>query len=254
MKNNTILENEYSEDKYYSHKLPTKIKNGLVKYSTRGIDWYGDPDQMIVVSSDSVDGMYGNTYNHDKLKSITNMIKTTRDGSVPNMEISCGYATATVVSLQEITEEQESVIGGTFRTDYDGHDTPLTTGDGELDRYITSEGISLIFDYAEPDEIVLFEKLKFGIVHKEYTEDQLREKLSDSIDVDLLDEFIDKENELNDAVNSNDGDLGRFKIQVRDGHHRTMGAISAGEPTVCVNLVKEDLYLIEGKSNVEKVN
>ena len=37
------------------------------------------------------------------------------------------------------------------------------------------------------------------------------------------------------------GDIGNFDVQLRDGHHRVMGAIAAGEQHVCVNLAKEQL-------------
>ena len=35
--------------------------------------------------------------------------------------------------------------------------------------------------------------------------------------------------------------MGEFRIQLRDGHHRVMGAIEAGEQYICVNLDKDDV-------------
>ena len=60
-------------------------------------------------------------------------------------------------------------------------------------------------------------------------------------DFDFIKEFIEVETNLKKAVDDGDGDIGYFRIQLRDAHHRVMGAIAAGENYICVNLEKDDL-------------
>lgn len=91
-----------------------------------------------------------------------------------------------------------SVIGLTDvkeSIEYEDEET-LTTGDEELDRYLV-----------DPDEVLA-----------EYEdEDEAREDLDER---------------LQEAVDNDEGDLGAITFQVRNGNHRTFGALLAGEPYV----------------------
>jgi len=51
---------------------------------------------------------------------------------------------------------------------------------------------------------------------------------------------------VKEAKESSSGDLGKFTVQLRDGHHRVMGAIKAGEEFVCLNLAKDDIDTFKG--------
>jgi len=111
----------------------------------------------------------------------------------------------------------------------------------------------------------LLEKNKFFLVYGKTLEqlkeevNQLRIKNREEFDVDLtavdfdyLNEFIEIETNLNNAVDNKDGDIGDFRIQLRDAHHRVMGAIAAGENYICVNLEKNDIKRFKG--HYTKVN
>jgi hypothetical protein len=116
---------------YFDATLPDNIKRLSNRYIGRGVTWYGDPNQMIVIHKDYVDGMWGNIYDSDKLNYVV--------------------------------------------------------------------------------------------------------------------EFIDMEESLKYTVDNEFGNIGDFRIQLRDGHHRVMGAIEAGENYICVNLDKDDVKLYADK-------
>ena len=59
-------------------------------------------------------------------------------------------------------------------------------------------------------------------------------------------EFINLENGIKQSVENKDGDLGKFMVQLRDGHHRVMAAIESGEQYVCLNLAKDDINKFKG--------
>ncbi len=90
-----------------------------------------------------------------------------------------------------------------------------------------------------------FKKNKYSLVEGGKSVDNLkREFLNLDYDEDdeyIFDEFIELETSLKDVVDGELGDLGDFRIQLRDGHHRVMGAIEAGERYVCINLDKDDI-------------
>ena len=48
------------------------------------------------------------------------------------------------------------------------------------------------------------------------------------------------------------GDFDRFKVQLRDGHHRVFAAFAAGERYVCVDLIPEDIIKFKGYYNLVK--
>jgi hypothetical protein len=250
----TILEGEY-----FDNKLSEDDKKHTATYVGRGVTWFGHPGSMVVIHKDYVDGMFGNIYDSDKLSSLTDMIKYSED----NIELECSYGYGTIVDLDDIKEHQEAVRSDRFNSDYDGIKEPLSLGDDDLDMYITDGGIEelLYISSIYSDEMYeLFEKYKGNT--RGQSDDALIKSLFEELlgvisDLDLEDdeaeidelkeEFVDAftewweyESELIQAISENRGDLGDFRIQLRDGHHRVNAAINAGENYVCVNLVEDD--------------
>ena len=68
-------------------------------------------------------------------------------------------------------------------------------------------------------------------------------------DFEALQQFLEYEDKVREAVQNQEGDIGTFIVQLRDGHHRVMGSIKAGEQKVCVNLDKESLEKYKGYYN-----
>jgi len=244
-------------DAPFTTTLPDEIKNRSNSYVGRGVTWYGDPDQMIVLHKSQVEGMWGNVYDNDKFNYLVDLIRTHED----NIEIECSYGIGDVIQLTDIVEHQTSERDGTFQTDYDGIDEPYSLGDEELDEYVSIENLmdfddmSLYLD--DFDVAKVFNENRIYLALGKVSIEEVKEELSEvsdgsEQDIKALNEFIRYEKMLKEALNNKDGDLGTFKVQIRDGHHRVMGAIEAGEEYVCVNLVKEDLEKFKGYYN--KVN
>lgn len=113
------------------------------------------------------------------------------------------YGTVSRIGTAEVAESQE------YWED-EGLDRPYTTGDDELDRYLV-DAHSVLGDYGEEGD-------------EEWVENKSR-----------------IEEEIKDAVDSGDGDLGEWVVTVRDGNHRAFGALVAGEPYVYVRVSANQL-------------
>lgn len=246
------------EGEYYNEKLDPRTKKLSNRYVGRQVTWYGDKNQMIVIHKDYVDGMWGNIYDHEKMQSLVEMINEADE----NVEIECSYGMGNVIDILDIKEQQESHSREAFRDEYDGLNKPASIGDDDLDKYIGSEYLddldSVVYDLSQyaPYKFKLAELDKTELSDddiqkfRKYLIDQIGEE---DIDEGELEEFINLEKELYDAIQSQDGDLGTFRVQLRDGHHRVFAAIESGENYVCLNLNKDDLPLIEGHRYVNRV-
>lgn len=252
--NNYILE-RYDSEEYFTPKLSKEDKRGLVKYTGRMVDWYGSPEQMIVISVDDVHGMWGNIYNKDKFDYLVNLMREYPE----NIELECSYGIGGLVDFTEIKEHQEAKYKDRFGIDCEGHDEPYSIGDDELDEYLGNE------DYLDENLVVsnsydineFFNKNKYLIAKSKKSEEQIKKEFqeiedSEEEDLEALEEFIDLELKLKEAIEYKDGDLGRFMVQLRDGHHRVMAAKEAGEQYVCLNLSKDSLKDFKGHYTLVK--
>jgi hypothetical protein len=250
-----LLRESLIYEKYFDKKLSKDIKSRSHRYVGRAVTWYGDPDQMIVISAEDIHGTFGNIYDSDKLEFVTNMIMNSEN----NVELECSYGIGSVVDFTEIMEEQTAEIGGYFMQDYDGKTRPNSTGDEELDKYVGTEEITYLdfMSYEPSDEIIaFFDRNRFSLIRGYRTSQELIDEIKtlspDENDVDAFEQFLDYENKLLSAKENNEGDFNRFAVQLRDGHHRVMGAIDAGERWVCLNLTKESL--VKFKEYYTRVN
>lgn len=230
---------DYEEpDEYFSPKLPMEIKERLNKFSGRGVIWYGDPEQMIVVHSDDVVGMFGNEYDRAKLSSLVRMI----ENSLEKVELECSYAYGSVVDMQNVLEHQVAEFNGHFSAEYEGHKRPYSTGDKELDKYLgNDEFLDDNFDFSTREIRKFIRAHKYPWKSVEELTSEFHALNPNEDDLDNFDQFLEIYESLQDAIDKKSGDLGKFKVQLRDGHHRVFGAIEAGEEYVCVNLKKEEL-------------
>lgn len=229
-------------EKYFQTKLPDDVKRLSNKYEGNRVIWYGDPDQMIVVHKDQVHGMYGNVYDSQKLQYVVDMIQNVEN--FDKVEFECSYGLGDVISLDNVMEEQEAYMGGRFESDYMELDEPHTTGDENLDQYLGSEYFDDIDDFYEIDDdnLRFLERYKTLIANGNMSPDAIQQEMTNKLgNIEGLNQFLQFEQELKNSVQNKEGDLGKFEVQLRDGHHRVMGAIKAGEEYVCVNLAKDQL-------------
>jgi hypothetical protein len=236
---------------YFNTKLPNDVKKLSKRYIGRNVTWYGDPAQMIVIHKDYVDGMAGNIYYDDKFDYVVDMIKNSED----NVEFECSYGLGSVISFTDILEEQEAYQNNRFEIDYEGKKKAASIGNDELDRYIGKD------DYIEleynPDNDVneFFIENRFALIRDVKSLNDLANEFNNLFGGDedaqyVFEEFTRIESDIKEAVDNGYGDIGEFRVQLRDGHHRVMGAIAAGEQYVCLNLVKEDVQRFSDKINL----
>lgn len=249
-------ENEDWEDgDDFSPTIPDRVKDNSNRYVGRAVTWYGDPQQMIVVHKDYVDGMFGNIYNYEKMENLVDLIRNHED----NVEIECTYAHISGIDFTDVLEQQQSHKNGDFERDYEGTRNMASIGDEELDDYIGSDELddSELMQYENYDEYDLYELLnnnRFYLVYGK-TDDYIKSLVSNlntknieeigepltERDYEYLKTFMEIEHRIANAVRDEDGDINTYRIQLRDGHHRVMGAIEAGENHICVNLDKESI-------------
>jgi len=164
-------------------------------YHGRNVVWDGVEGRMLRVSPNYATHISGNIFYPDKLASV-------RDGIVESdhkVVFDAPYGTASRVGRDDIAESQQ------YWED-EGIDSPLSTGDEELDEYLKlgpEEFMDTHFNYLDPDE------------DEEYAEE-----------LDRL------ESEVAEAEASGDGDFGAWTFDIRDGNHRAFGSFLAGEPHI----------------------
>lgn len=255
------------EEDYYNTTLPDDVKKHSNRYVGRGVVWYGDPAQMIVIHKDFVDGMWGNIYHPEKLKFVEDLIRNSED----YVEFECSYATGGVIDFGDVYEEQLAYHQDRFVIDYDGKDEPASLGNDFLDNYAGVEdlGETDALNWLMWDDIDLYRLLennRFFLVTTHKTLDQLKQEVQElrkktiaetgedfsENDMEFYEEFIKTEMALEEAVDNQEGDIGDFHVTLRDAHHRVFGAIASGEQYICVNLDIDDINKYKGYYN--KVN
>lgn len=233
----------------FNAKIDPDERRLSAKYIGRQITWYGDRDQMIVIPVDNVEGMWGNIYYPEKLEQLIELIKNSDE----NIELGCSYAVGSIVNLNDIIEEQQSEHNDNFSVDYEQLERPKSTGDSELDNYVGHEELQEYpaFEYVDGNVLELMEKLRFGVARGQISPDKLKaiqqELDAEEDELEAFAEFVALELELANAVINNTGDLGKFTVQLRDGHHRFQAAKAVGEDKIAVNLAKDDLNNFKGR-------
>jgi len=247
MKNNIgkLLRAQLLSEGYFNTTIDNDVKRLSARYVGRGVTWYGDKDQMVVLDKDDVYGMWGNIYDKDKLEFVTDLIRNHET----NVEFECSYGMGGIINFTDILEEQTSYYSENFATDYEGKTDPASTGNDEVDKYVGTEEIEDL-DFISTnvsEEVILqfFNKNRFSLIYEKSTVNQLKDSFTklgpDEYEVDAFEQFIEYEVALKEADVNDEGDFNRFTVQLRDGHHRVFGAIDAGEQYVCVNLDKESI-------------
>jgi len=152
---------------------------------------------------DGIDGRMIRVYPHNVRAIAGNIFDADKlaaivsgvDQAEERLVFTAPYGDVGVIDLDLVKESLE----------YADEEEPYTTGDEELDRYL-AEGDEYIADelYLDPEDDA-----------EEWAEEKAR-----------------LEEELAAAVANDEGDLGDFWVQIRDGNHRTFGAFASGEPYI----------------------
>jgi hypothetical protein len=241
-------EDDYDDEdgeKYFNTTIDDDVKRNSSKYTGRYVDWYGNPDEMIYIHKNYVDGQFGNIYDDKKLNFLTKLIRNHDE----NIEIETSYGHGDVIRIQDIIEQQEAYKDGRFSTDYDGQDEPMSIGDDDLDDYLgsdTLEDAEVIYSF--PDEVDIYEYAndnRFSIINGKtsgeflagmFNQLGINESNLTEADKEFLSEFFEAEKRVLDNIENGHGDINSFRVQLRDGHHRVNAAINAGEDYVALDL------------------
>lgn len=228
---------------YYDGPKP-KVEYGDRLYKGYKVEWVGVEGETLKMNSEYVSARSDNIFDFKKMKSVTNFIKELR---------SSGEIARFDTPLAEIRKIDRTYMAEIFEAnerdalfEY-GIKRHFTFGDENLDllnAYLYHDNR----DFAER----LFEKIGMDVDDMiEYEESENKKDLLKSWeeDIDNIDEFeyiMDqiheyeelKEN-LKEAIENDEGDHGKLWAVLRDGNHRTFGAIESGEDYVYVRPTKQ---------------
>jgi hypothetical protein len=196
-------------------------------YYGRNVIWDGVSGRMIRVTANGARAIEGNIFDKHKLSSVVDGIREADDRVV----FVAPYGTVTVITIQEVKESLE------YAEDED-EDNVLTTGDDELDQWLVDPA-SVLYDigYFDLDEVKAYQQDPKGFI-KQWSDDpadrkEKREEMEEAVaEVNRLQEALQY------AVDHDEGDLGSFSFQIRDGNHRAFGALLAGEPYIYMILAE----------------
>jgi hypothetical protein len=179
-------------------------EEGYTKYYGRNVIWLGYEGEMFRAKPEYIEAIEGNIFDADKLASVVELVIDHPD----RVPIVAPLADVIRITPQTVEESIEYAEEG-------GH--IYTTGDEELDLFLVDpeEALALYSDLGDEEDYESEE------AYKEDRADALK-----AFEIDLA-----------SAVERGDGDLGSFHVQIRDGNHRTFGALLAGEPYVYVHII-----------------
>lgn len=250
---------------YYPRKLdPVDIKTSD-KYVGKNVIWLGERGKTLRIDSDKVTPIYGNVFDSQKIRAVSDHIIDSEN----KVYLPCGYGSPIVVDIADIAEERLAFGQGNYDTDY-MKDEPYTTGDSELDSFFESpyewietncstitydgdilENIASLFDFSYYTDQKLmdlkWEDIKSNILTIISEQDQnIIDESTEDIqeDLDIIQDIFDT---IQTAVTEQWGDFGEIYFQLRDGNHRTFGAIESGEEYVYVLVSKNDMNTISAE-------
>jgi len=175
------------------------LDNGYDVYYGRNVLWLGSEGEMFKAEPRYIEPIDGNIFDEDKLAAVVDCV-TNAPGRVPFVAPIADVHVITPTDIKESFEYQP--------------DDPWTTGDDELDEWIK-----------DPEEFI-----DENLDCEDYDSPEEWREAIDELTKDM-------NGQVAEAVRQREGDLGSFRVQIRDGNHRAFGALAAGEPYVYVWLI-----------------
>jgi len=179
-------------------------------YNARSVRWVGTPGQMFKISTDDIVAMQENEFDPVKVVTFAELI-----GRRGKPYIDAPTVMLRRVDLSDVGWSQEAMDLDELFSSY-GTTRPYTTDDENLDVYLKNPD-QYVEHYADNEE----------------EEEELRQVM---------------DSRAQEALASNDGDLGMLVAQLRDGNHRAFGAQLAGEDYIWVRVVQTDFLEDKGLS------
>lgn len=235
------------EDYIIDPQLSDGIKSNTKYYEGDKIRWFSNNNNLVVVKTEDIAEISGgNLTNYEKVKSFAKQIES-YDGI---FELEVGYAYVDEITFADFLEQRNNT-GLNF---LDGHE--LTTGDLILDEYINTLEIDDVDDleYVDDEVMQVMEKYRFSGSSSKFNSSIIKSELEkvdeDGTNESEIETFLDLEQSLFDAIENEDGDFGKLRYQLRDGHHRTLAAIECGETYIALDVVQDSMNTFRNKLNV----
>lgn len=198
----------------------------------RNVGWEVKVEQAIPIDSDLlpyVRSLDGNIFDYKKLKDMFRIVSNARRND-QYVVFEPSYCLIEVIDMSDIKEA--------FEYAENPDDVSLTTGDDNVDKFLKNEESWISDNMSVLDDIEDIKK--FFDEYKQVEPDEFiawaNTELSWEFDGDDLIEDMENWENLQESMQyakeNETGDIGKLDIQLRDGHHRFWGAVSAGEPLI----------------------
>ena len=225
------------------------ITNEFVKsddnlYVAGNVVWDGFQGEMILVPKEYAYSVDGNIFSNDKIARVKQLVDRARyEGEY--VKFDAPVAAVSLVDLGTIAEDQQYFEYGS------GRGVALSSGDEDLDKFLKDPeewGDDNMYSADIFDDAV-FQKInedkwsdKWALM--QHIWERWNSWSSDELEVSdiergfyaVYDSDLDDYNVIGEALDEADkyggGDIGKLVFQMRDGNHRTFGALAAGEPYV----------------------
>lgn len=240
---NIISLSDDEDDTLFAEKPSQEKLDGMESYYGKDVVWYAYKGSGVLkVHKDNIHPVFGQIWDSTKLRSVKKFIEQSED----RVHFVMGWGDATITTLDDIKEQQQANKLDRLQSDYE-LDEPASIGDEELDNYLADPELYVEEELYASDEVIEFVKKNYIIKKNEvFNDNSIIEEFKreypeyEEEDIEVLEEWLELEEQLYEAVQDGDGDLGEVIVQLRDGNHRSFGAILSGEEYVYVMIEETD--------------
>ena len=227
----------YFED-YYEESALGELEPSDPYYG-RNVIWDGIGGRMIRVYPENIQPIEGNIFDPDKLAAVRDGIIYAEDRVV----LIAPYGTVTVIDLQDVKESIEN-------SEYNPYEV-LTTGDEDLDLWLVDPDDFLAQEGYDPEDLKEYLADRDAYLES-WSNDPIEQVEKEEEMKDALDRKREMDRELSEAVAHQNGDLGDFRITIRDGNHRAFGALLAEEPYIYMILEDNQFQYLDPEIESDK--
>lgn len=195
-------------------------------YRAGDVVWLGDEGAMIKMHKSQIEAIDGNQFDPEKVAAFAREVRD--NGPV--------YTWAPIADVYEVSFQlvKESIESGNDK---------LSTGDQDLDEFLEDPSYYMGLYYDEALEMKKIGPKKFieNFMQENTDPDEGEYELTEEYKEELesirktYNYLLEKEEQIEIAISKNSGNIGDYRAQIRDGNHRTFGAIKAGESWIWVN-------------------
>ena len=203
------------------------------KFRGKNVIWYAyDKDRARKVYPRYVSAREDNIFDQAKLNAVARHVKTSFD----SVELFTPVADERVIDIEYIQLTLKANKDDRLQSEY-ALDEPFTTGDDEVDDFLTDEEA-----WFEENSYVEYEDILTYVNNRDKLESDYKEGNVDEDSYELMTDALEQYdhilNEIERVKENQSGDMGQRWYVLRDGNHRGLGAIKGGEPFIYITISK----------------